>query len=118
MYGWPELSVNAVEAESQDSKISSTFVLNLAYTLIMNTPSISPGTEQCVQAQTGPLTVDGQHGSYVLMSREVYDAMLGISEQEDAETLASVLRGIRDLEEGRTHDVDQAFNELDSRHAS
>lgn len=52
------------------------------------------------------------------MSREVYDAMLGISEQEDAETLASVLRGIRDLEEGRTHDVDQAFNELDSRHAT
>jgi predicted transcriptional regulator len=35
--------------------------------------------------------------------------------ESEAETLASVLRGLADLEAGRVQDLDEAFNELDAR---
>jgi len=48
----------------------------------------------------------------------VYQAMLGLGEEDAAETLASVRRGLADMEAGRTQDLDEAFNELDARHES
>lgn len=80
--------------------------------------SLPSSTEKFLQSHNGPLTVAGQKGSYVLMRAEVYDAMLGICEQEEAETLASVQRGLADMQAGRTKDVDVLFDELDSRDAS
>jgi predicted transcriptional regulator len=41
--------------------------------------------------------------------------MLGISSNEEAETLASIRRGLADIEAGRTRDLDEAFDELDTR---
>ncbi len=86
----------------------------------MDTPQqpLPIATEQFLQNHDGPMTVNGQQGKYVLMRAEVFDAMLGVSENEDAETLASVMRGIGDLEAGRTHDVDEAFEKLNTRHGS
>ena len=66
----------------------------------------------------GPLSIDGQQGRYIVMRADVYEAMLGISENEDAETLASVRRGIADMEAGRTHDVAKSFDALEARHES
>jgi len=85
---------------------------------MMNIPPIPPATEQLLQGHAGPITVAGQQGNYVMMRRDVFDAMLGVSESEEAETLASTLRGIQDLEEGRTYGLDEAFDKLNAGHAS
>ncbi|WP_168205095.1 hypothetical protein [Bythopirellula goksoeyrii] len=51
------------------------------------------------------------------MRSDIYDAMLGLETDEEAETLASVRRGVADVEAGRTHDSDSVFKKLSSRHA-
>jgi predicted transcriptional regulator len=50
------------------------------------------------------------------MRSDVYIAMLGFGADEEAEALASLKRGLADLEAGRTHDLDEAFRDLDARH--
>ena len=52
------------------------------------------------------------------MRLDVYDAMLGISDDEEAETLASARRGLADVDAGRTHDAQEALSKLQSRYAS
>jgi hypothetical protein len=80
--------------------------------------AITPETEQVLQQNGGPLEIAGQQGKYVVMRLDVYDAMLGISDDEEAETLASVRRGLADVAAGRTHDADEAFDRLESRFVS
>jgi hypothetical protein len=50
------------------------------------------------------------------MRCDVYAAMLGIGEGDEAETMASLRRGLVDLEAGRTFDLDEAMNDLESRY--
>ncbi len=76
---------------------------------------LTPETESLLQQHGGPLAVCGVQGDYVLMRSDVYVAMLGISSDEEAETLASVRRGLADMETGRTQDLDEAFGELDAQ---
>ena len=83
-----------------------------------NRQAITPETEQRLLLHGGPLSVDGQQGKYIVMRADVYDVMLGISENEETETLASVPRGIADLEAGRTHDIAEAFDALEACHES
>ena len=52
------------------------------------------------------------------MRLDVYDAMLGISNDEEAQTLASVRRGLADVDAGRTHDAPDALAKIQSRYAS
>ena len=66
----------------------------------------------------GPLVVPGQRGQYVMMRPDVYAAMLGMDDDAETETLASVRRGLADVEAGRTQDLDEAFDELDARDGS
>ena len=75
---------------------------------------IAPETEALLQHHGGPLAVAGQQGEYVLMRSDIYVAMLGLSDGDDAETLVSVRRGLADMEAGCTQDLDQAFDELDA----
>ena len=75
---------------------------------------LAPETEAFLQQHGGPLAVCGQQGDYVLMRSDVYVAMLGLGDDEEAETLASVRRGLADMEAGRTQDLDEAFDELDA----
>lgn len=79
---------------------------------------LAPETEEAVQANGGPIAIDGQRDEYVVMTMRVFDAMLGIGDDEEAETLASVQRGIADLAAGRSHDVGEAFDTLKARYAS
>lgn len=76
---------------------------------------IAPETEALLQDHGGPLAISGQRGEYVLMRSDIYDAMLGLSDSEEAETLASISRGLADMEAGRTQDLDEVFDELDNR---
>lgn len=79
---------------------------------------ITPETENVLQQRGGPLQIVGSQGEYVVMRLDVYDAMLGISDDEEAQTLASVRRGLADVDAGRTHDADEAFDKLQSRYVS
>lgn len=86
----------------------------------MDTPlsPFTPETESLLQQHGGPLSMAGHQGSYVVMRADVYEAMLGLEADEEAETLASVRRGIADVKAGRTHELDAAFKLLASRYDS
>jgi len=79
---------------------------------------ITPETENALQQSGGPLQIAGSQGKYVVMRLDVYDAMLGISNDEEAQTLASVRRGLADVDAGRTHDAPDALAKIQSRYAS
>ena len=80
--------------------------------------AITPETENTLQQRGGPLQIDGSQGKYVVMRLDVYDAMLDISDEEEAETLASVRRGLADVAAGHTHDAQAAFDKLQARYAT
>jgi hypothetical protein len=71
-------------------------------------------TEILLQQHGGPLFLPGQQGDYVVMRADVYDAMLGIDSDDKAETIASVRRGLAEMEAGRMRDLDDVFHDLDS----
>ncbi len=75
--------------------------------------SLSPEAEALIALHGGPVTVPGAKGDYVVMRPDVYAAMLGLSDDDEAETLAAVRRGLDDLAAGRTQDLEDAFDELD-----
>jgi hypothetical protein len=81
-------------------------------------PFLPPETEALLQQHGGPLKVPGQKGDYVVMRSDIYAAMLGLGDDDEAETLASIRRGIADLEAGRTRDLDDVFRDLESRYES
>lgn len=74
---------------------------------------MAPAIEALLAQHGGPLSVPGQHGNYVMMRADVYEAMLGMGQDEEADTLAAVRRGLADVEAGRVVDLDDAFDELD-----
>ncbi|MEM9185888.1 MAG: hypothetical protein AAGB00_05260 [Planctomycetota bacterium] len=79
--------------------------------------ALHPSLEHLLQSSNGPVSLTGASGEqYVAMSRRVYDAMLGVSGDDAAETLASVLRGVADVEAGRTYSVEEAATLLENRH--
>lgn len=84
----------------------------------MENQPITPETEQALQQSGGPLEIAGEQGKYVVMRLDVYDAMLGISDDEEAKTLASVRRGLAEVDVGHTRDANEAFDQLKSRYAS
>lgn len=75
--------------------------------------ALAPETEALLIQHGGPLAVPGERGEYVVMRADVYQAMLGVSDDDEAETLAAVRRGIADLRAGRTFGLDEVFDELD-----
>lgn len=79
--------------------------------------NLSPQVEASLQSNGGPLAVTGQQGEYIVMRLDVYNAMLGIGVDDEAETLASVRRGLADVDAGRTKTVNQVFDRLESRYA-
>lgn len=69
-----------------------------------------PEAETLLHQHGGPLTLPGQQGEYVVMRSDVYNAMLGLDDDDEAETLASVRRGIEDMKAARTNDIDIVFD--------
>ncbi|MAT70793.1 MAG: hypothetical protein CMJ58_14860 [Planctomycetaceae bacterium] len=84
----------------------------------MSDSPITPETELALEQAGGPLEIIGQRGKYVVMRTDVYDAMLGVSDDDAAETLATVRRGLADVDAGRTVGEAEAFARLRSRYAS
>ena len=81
-------------------------------------PFLPPETEALLHQHGGPLTLPGRKGDYVVMRSDIYAAMLGLGDDDEAETLASIRRGIADVEAGRTRDLDDVFRDLESRYES
>jgi hypothetical protein len=77
--------------------------------------SLAAEIEDLLGQHGGPMVVPGQRGDYVMMRPDIYAAMLGMAKDEEAEALASVRRGLADLNAGRVQDLDDAFNDLDAR---
>ncbi len=80
------------------------------------TQSLGPDADALLAQHGGPITLPGPRGDFVIMRTEVYEAMLGLAADDEAETLASIRRGIADLDAGRVQDLDEAFDELDRRY--
>ena len=80
--------------------------------------NLSPQVEASLQTNGGPLEVTGQQGQYIVMRLDVYNALLGLGDDDEAETLASARRGLADVDAGRTQSIDQVFARLQSRYAS
>ena len=78
-------------------------------------PAIAPATEALLQQLGGPLAISGERGEYVVMRSDIFTAMLGMTDDNEAETVASIRRGLADLNAGRTQDLDEVFDELDAR---
>jgi hypothetical protein len=80
---------------------------------------LTPEHEAAVAAGQGaPVFFDGSNGQYVVMRTDVYDAMLGLGDDELAATLAAVRRGIADVAGGRTQDAEEFFEELARKYES
>jgi hypothetical protein len=80
---------------------------------------LTPEHEATVAAgQGGPVYFDGTQGKYVVMRTDVYDAMLGLSDDSPAATLAAVRQGIADVEAGRVQDAEEFFDELARKYES
>jgi hypothetical protein len=86
----------------------------------METPSspLTPAVENLLAQFGGPLSINGAHGDYVVMRSDVYEQMLGLTKENEAETLAAVNRGLSDLDAGRTVSLEEAMKELRSRHGA
>jgi hypothetical protein len=83
----------------------------------MEAPSspLTPAVENLLAEHGGPLSINGIQGDYVVMRSDVYKQMLGFGEEDEAETLAAVKRGLADLDAGRTTTLDDAMKELRAR---
>jgi len=82
-------------------------------------PSLSPETEAAVLAHQGhPITASGAQGLYVVLRSEVYDAMLGLTSDEESETLAAIRRGIAQLDAGQSRPASEFFEELRRKYES
>jgi hypothetical protein len=84
---------------------------------VMEIPSspLTPAIEALLGQHGGPLSIAGSQGEYVVMRSDVYESMLGLSNEE---TLAAVRCGLNDLDAGRTQPLDEAMQELRARHGS
>jgi len=80
---------------------------------------LTPEHEAAIAAgQGGPVYFNGSQGAYVVMSSDVYDAMLGLGDESTAANLAAVRQGIADVEAGLTQEADEFFDELKRRYES
>lgn len=76
-------------------------------------PKISDELQKAVaQKAGGPVQVEGDGASYVLMSVEVYRGLLGDlpdDDQDYAECVEGIHRGLRSMQRGEGISLDEAF---------
>jgi hypothetical protein len=82
--------------------------------------SLPPGIEAAVAQQHGvPVTVGGQHGSYVVMDADVYSGrMAERTTAEYADSIAAIKRSLAQAAAGQVEDAQQFFDELERTYES
>jgi hypothetical protein len=82
-------------------------------------PLLPPDLEAAVEANHGgPLSVQGQHGRYIVMNAEVYGGALEATAEELADSVAAIKRSIAQAAAGQVRDMDDVFDELESRYGA
>jgi predicted transcriptional regulator len=71
--------------------------------------------QRAVRANRGFLHVEGGDSQYVVMSMAVFREMMGVGTDEElAESLRAIDRGLADVDAGRTRPYRDVLKELDS----
>jgi PHD/YefM family antitoxin component YafN of YafNO toxin-antitoxin module len=82
-------------------------------------PSLPAEIEAAVaQQHGGPVSIAGQHGRYVVMNVDVYAAAMNATPDELADSVAAIKRSLAQAAAGQTRDLDEVFDELESRYGS
>ncbi len=82
-------------------------------------PLLPPDIEAAVQANYGgPVSVPGQHGSYVVMNADVYGGVLDPTPEELADSVAAIKRSLAQAAAGQTRSLDDVFRDLDARYGA
>jgi hypothetical protein len=80
---------------------------------------LPPEIEAAVAAQHGgPVSVSGQHGTYVVMNVDVYGGVLNATPDELSDSVAAIKRSLAQAATGQTREADIAFDELEARYGS
>jgi len=83
-------------------------------------PKISSELQRAVeQTAGGPVEIEGEGMSYVLMSTEVYRALLGDLPHDDedyAQCVEGIRRGLKSMEQGEGIPLDEAFETVRRKH--
>lgn len=83
-------------------------------------PSIPLEIEAAVaQQHGGPVSVSGQHGSYVVMNADVYSGQMAeATASEQADSIAAIKRSLAQAAAGQLDDAERFFNRLEQKHES
>jgi hypothetical protein len=69
------------------------------------------------QEQGGPVRVDAEDGTYILMSLDAYRAMMGVEGDVDFDaSVAAIRAGLADVRSGRSRPLKDALDDLAARH--
>jgi hypothetical protein len=81
------------------------------------TTRLTDEQQHAVNEHNGFLEVEGSGTAYVVMSMQVYRAMMGVgSDAEFRASLDAIHEGLSDVEAARTRSLDDFFKDLDRRH--
>jgi hypothetical protein len=85
-----------------------------------NQPSLPLEIEAAVaQHHGGPVSVVGQHGSYVVMDADVYSGqMADATDAEHADSIAAIKRSLAQAAAGHLEDAELFFAELERKYES
>ena len=83
-----------------------------------NQPSLPLEIEAAVaQHHGGPVSVVGQHGSYVVMNADVYSGQMTESSVADhADSIAAIKRSLAQSAAGQLEDAERFFDELEQKY--
>ncbi len=70
---------------------------------------LTPDMEQTVQQHGGRAEFDGQQGAYIVMTMDLYQAMVG---PDFEASIKAIQQGLADVEAGRTQPAEEFFAEL------
>ena len=83
-----------------------------------NQPSLPLEIEAAVaQHHGGPVSIVGQHGSYVVMNADVYSGqMTETTDAERADSIAAIKRSLAQAAAGELDDAERFFQELGQKY--
>lgn len=81
--------------------------------------SLPPEIEAAVEANNGgPVAFVGQHGNYVVMGADVYNAGIKLSEDQLLASSEAVATSLSQAVNGELRDADDVFDDLESRYGA
>jgi PHD/YefM family antitoxin component YafN of YafNO toxin-antitoxin module len=79
---------------------------------ILDASVLADSAVQLLATDRGPVHLSGPQGQFVVMRLDDYEAMLGFVDDDEAENIAAIKRGLADAEAGRVTPLKVAFDEL------